>query len=212
MPAHNHRSFRMPARGRIPAWLWLIVLILHIPILLLFLDRQHQRQDARWRCGVPGPRSGDSVHAVSLPPLLLQPSVAVERRAVAPQPAQAAAPQTVPTTLPPPERAVAVAPVVSDTPPTRGVMDLRPHYGDGRLWVRPLDESPRAIARTLTGKTDRELTDSAVTSMVQTYLDAMAKEQAANRESLPSWTTKIGGKTVGLDSKWVYLGPIKIPT
>jgi hypothetical protein len=29
---------------------------------------------------------------------------------------------------------------------------------------------------------------------------------------LPSWTTRIGGKTVGIDSKWIYLGPLKIPT
>jgi hypothetical protein len=99
-----------------------------------------------------------------------------------------------------------------DTAPTRAVPGLQPRYGNGLLWVQPMVASPRQIASTLSGKSGKELTDSLVTAMVQAYLDAMAKEQAANPNALPSWTTKIGGKTVGIDSKWIYLGPLKIPT
>ena len=68
------------------------------------------------------------------------------------------------------------------------------------------------MASTLTGQSPAELTDSAVATIVQTYLDEMAKERAESPTALPSWTTKIGGKTVGLDQKWIYLGPLKIPT
>jgi hypothetical protein len=109
---------------------------------------------------------------------------------------------------------VATAPrtvaTVADTP--QRIRPLGPRYGDGRLWVEPLPESPRKIASILTGKSQKELTDSAVNSMVQTYLDEMAKERPENTAALPSWTTKIAGKTVGVDQKWIYLGPLKIPT
>jgi hypothetical protein len=123
---------------------------------------------------------------------------------------------------PPPSAAVAVidSPVVAAPPQTvttvvdtpRRIRPLGPRYGDGRLWVEPLPESPRKIASILTGKSQKELTDSAVNSMVQTYLDEMATERPENTAALPSWTTKIAGKTVGLDQKWIYLGPLKIPT
>jgi len=108
---------------------------------------------------------------------------------------------------------VAIAPAAPlDTTTARVPTDLRPHYGGGQLWVQPMVESPRNIAKALSGKTDQQLTDSAVAVMIQSYFDAMAAEVAVHPQTLPSWTTKIGGKTVGLDSKWIYLGPIKIPT
>jgi hypothetical protein len=116
------------------------------------------------------------------------------------------------TATPSPTGTVPVAIPLIDSAPQPRSADMRPHYGDGRLWVQPMAEAPREIAKALTGKTAQQLTDSAVAAMVQTYLDAMAREQAANPTALPSWTTKIAGKTVGLDSKWIYLGPIKIPT
>jgi hypothetical protein len=126
----------------------------------------------------------------------------------------AVAPTTALNVPPPPTTvATAIPPTRVDTPPPiGGAASLQPRFGDGRLWVQPMAASPREIAGTLTGKSGKELTDSLVTAMVQTYLDAMAKEQAEHPNALPSWTTKIGGKTVGLDSKWIYLGPIKIPT
>jgi hypothetical protein len=112
----------------------------------------------------------------------------------------------------PPAARASIPPARVDTPPAGAVPGLQPRYGSGLLWVRPMVAPPREIASMLTGKSGKELTDSLVTAMVQSYLDAMAKEQAENPNALPSWTTKIGGKTVGLDSKWIYLGPLKIPT
>ncbi len=104
----------------------------------------------------------------------------------------------------------AVTPATVDTPPSGA--SLYPHYGTGKLWVEPLTETPRTIARTLTGKTDAQLDDSAITAMVQTYLNQMDREEREHPSSLPSWTTRIGGKTVGLDQRWIYLGPLKVPT
>ncbi len=87
-----------------------------------------------------------------------------------------------------------------------------PRYGTGQVWVEPLPMTPREIAALLSGKSNRELVDSAVTALTQKYLDAMADEVANAPPALPSWTTSIGGQEVGLDSRWIHLGPLKIPT
>jgi len=155
---------------------------------------------------------GDTIRQMTLP--------AYRQPHLAAQPVPVRVPTVVPMSVP---TSIAVAPLpaatVSAVPgapldtSTPGVPgDLRPHFGAGHLWVQPMTESPRGIARALSGKTDQQLTDSAVAAMIQTYFDAMAAEVALHPQTLPSWTTKIGGKTVGLDSKWIYLGPIKIPT
>lgn len=90
---------------------------------------------------------------------------------------------------------------------------LRPHYAGGTVWVMSLPMSPREIASRLTGKSPGELLDSTVTAMTMQYLEAMDAERAARGEGkMPSWTTEIGGNMVGLDSRYVYLGPLKVPT
>lgn len=50
-----------------------------------------------------------------------------------------------------------------------------------------------------------------MTAIIQDYLDRLAAEEPAPMTP-PSWTTQLGGKTVGVDSKWIYLGPIRVPT
>ncbi len=72
--------------------------------------------------------------------------------------------------------------------------------------------SPREIAATLAGKPMDQVADSLVAVMVQQYLDALAAERANPANRPPSWTTTIGGKKVGVDGQWIYIGPIKLPT
>ena len=72
--------------------------------------------------------------------------------------------------------------------------------------------SPREIAATLAGKSMDEVADSLVAVMVQQYIDALAAERANPANRPPSWTTTIGGKKVGIDGQWIYIGPIKLPT
>lgn len=57
-----------------------------------------------------------------------------------------------------------------------------------------------------------ELVDSAVSAIVQAYIDSVLNAPTKPGERLPSWTTQIGGKTFGLDSKYIYLGGLKIPS
>ena len=87
---------------------------------------------------------------------------------------------------------------------------IGPAMGDGRLWVRPLPVPPRELAERL-GKTHVQLVDSAVTAIVQGYLDSMAREPGADRVKLPDWTATVAGKKFGLDSRNIYIAGLKIP-
>ena len=107
--------------------------------------------------------------------------------------------------------AVHLPPIDSFIIDTHGA--LEPAYGDGFLWVHVTDvnagnlpvkrqvaEMPDHVARV----------DSALAEKIRSYLDTMPVDSFATR-SAPNWTTKVAGQTWGLDGKWIYLGPIKIP-
>jgi hypothetical protein len=87
---------------------------------------------------------------------------------------------------------------------------IGPGLADGRLWVRPLPLPPRELAKRLS-KSHTELVDSAVTAIVQGYLDSIASEPSASAQALPSWTKEIAGKKFGIDSKNIYIAGLKIP-
>ena len=87
---------------------------------------------------------------------------------------------------------------------------IGPGLADGRLWVRPLPLPPKELASRLS-KRHVELVDSAVTAIVQSYLDSIANDPSARGQTLPSWTKEIAGKKYGLDSKNIYIAGLKIP-
>jgi hypothetical protein len=123
--------------------------------------------------------------------------------------------------VPPPDvvRQVPVPrPATTDTgssapPPSRPSLIGRigPELADGRLWVRPLPLPPKELASRLSRKRHTELVDSAVTAIVQAYLDSIAADPSARSVGLPSWTTEVGGKKFGLDSSSIYFAGLKIP-
>jgi hypothetical protein len=106
----------------------------------------------------------------------------------------------------PPDTGAAPAPA---TRPSIG--RIGPELADGRLWVRPLPLPPRELAQRLSKERHAELVDSAVTAIVQAYLDSIAAEPASRDQTLPSWTTEVAGKKFGLDSKNIYIAGLKIP-
>ena len=209
MSMSGDREFSLPRRKRVPWWLWAVAAAVHVPLFLLLIWSPRTGRGAllSFRSVI----LGDSVAEVRLPsvrPGPRPPRIARSTPAPAarlPQAVTAAAPLPEPTSI-----AALTMPV--DTPPHGAAAGLRPHYGDGRLWVEPLPETPRQMASAMTGKKPGELSDTSVARLIQTYLDQMAEERAESPTALPSWTTRIGGKTVGVDQKWIYLGPLKIPT
>ena len=57
-----------------------------------------------------------------------------------------------------------------------------------------------------------ELVDSAVTAIVQAFLDSVTPVPGSVVASLPKWTTEIGGKKFGIDGSNIYIAGLKIPT
>lgn len=87
---------------------------------------------------------------------------------------------------------------------------IGPGLAQGHLWVRPLPLPPKELAQRLS-KSRAELVDSAVTAIVQAYLDSIASDPATEDVGMPSWTTNVAGKKFGLDSKNIYIAGLKIP-
>jgi len=109
-----------------------------------------------------------------------------------------------------------VAPAPAESVATRDsigprVYRIGPALGEGKLWVRPLPAPPRELAEAIT-RTHLQLVDSAVSAIVQEYIDSVLSAPSAPGAAPPSWTTKIFGKTFGIDSKYIYLGGLKIPS
>jgi hypothetical protein len=95
----------------------------------------------------------------------------------------------------------------------RGVLGrIAPSYATGRLWQRALPLPPKDIAERMTGKGRKQLIDSVVHVAVAEFLDSLANDPYARPPTTPSWTTDVAGKKFGLDSKWVYVAGLKIPT
>src|SRR5204862_53876 len=121
-------------------------------------------------------------------------------------------PQAVASLPEPPIHRPVVADTGSPAPPQRRPLIgiTGPGLADGQLWVRPLPLPPKDLAKRLS-KSHVELVDSAVTAIVQGYLDSIANEPAARNAGLPSWTKDIAGKKFGIDGKNIYIAGLKIP-
>ena len=154
------------------------------------------------------PRRPPGLTIIDLPPLEAPraPTARIRAAEAVPgseRPARVApAPLATPSEIPPPTAA-------DSTPLPVGPGRLGPGYARGRLWVRPLPLPPRELARRLT-RSHEELVDSAVTAVIQAFLDSAATD-SSNPAALPSWTTNIAGTKFGLDSKYLYIAGLKIP-
>ncbi|HWP37409.1 MAG TPA: hypothetical protein VNL18_07625 [Gemmatimonadales bacterium] len=95
---------------------------------------------------------------------------------------------------------------------------IGPGYGDGRLWIPPIDVL--ALGRVLAsepeggagggGPPGTGQMDSVLTSRLFAFLDSLPPDSFAP-PAQPKWTTEIGGKTWGIDGRWIYLGGLKLP-
>jgi hypothetical protein len=216
------REFFLPRRRRWPAWAIGLSLALHALILLV-----------RVRPWLPPLRLPPSI-AVIIPPAYegapgeqassTRPGGAAKRgRATGMTPPRAEEPAPLPAPTPRVEEAappaalplveqpvVPVEPAAGDTAGRRRYY-IGPAQGSGNLWIRPLPAAPREIAEAL-AKSHVQLVDSAVAAIVQAYVDSILNAPAAPGAGPPSWTTQLFGKTFGIDSKYIYLGGLKIPS
>jgi len=158
--------------------------------------------------------------AVILIPLQREmPAYAGSERRFAPQggygasrpapPAPVAAPATPPT---PASTAVAATADTTSAPARPEVGLPVPRLGGGLLWVPPRPALPADVADIVYNDTllhDRPVV-ARLKAMVDSLNDILDQERAQGRK--PSWTTDIAGKTFGIDSQYIHVAGIAIPT
>jgi hypothetical protein len=86
-----------------------------------------------------------------------------------------------------------------------------PQFASGRLWDRPLPSLP-AGAAARHARTHPELIDSAVTAMMATWLDSLARESGFEAAPRPDWTVQVAGRTFGLVGPYVVIAGLKLPS
>jgi hypothetical protein len=133
------------------------------------------------------------------------------RAGVVPATPPLVAPTSIPTEIPLP--AAAPSPVVPATgamggtgtgdPTGKGSISVTPAYDDPRIWNTPSGFSPTAPTRA------EELQDYLARG-IQQHLDSIAAVPKGRDPT--DWTKEIGGQKYGMDSKWVYVGPVKVPS
>jgi hypothetical protein len=221
VPEPPDRQFRLPGRQRDPWWLWLLVILLHMPLVAFVLIEFHRHGMAT---SPPGKQLTEATSSARGIPFETAPSAPLSGGGpVRPRPGPPARPAADTLTSAPaaasgaaspppaPQPAGAAAPDTGGKAAGGAVPYLEPAYAGGKVWVKPLPMTPREITEALTGKSRAQIDDSIVNRIVQTYLDEMAREHSINLQNPPSWTTTIGGQKVGVDQRWIYLGSIRIP-
>ena len=127
----------------------------------------------------------------------------------------AGAPRAARPVVPPPlpESTVVVAtPAPGPAPALMPPFVTGPQPGDGRLWVSPRPALPAAVAERLYGDTTGrdEVAVARLRAMVDSLNEIIDVEQRSNR--IPSWTTDVAGTKFGIDSQFIHVAGIKIPT
>ena len=87
-----------------------------------------------------------------------------------------------------------------------------PQLGDGRLWVPARPVLPGDVADALYGPHDPKDTVAVrrLRAMVDSLNQIIGAEQRERQR--PTWTTDVAGKTLGIDSQYIHIAGIKIPT
>ncbi len=123
---------------------------------------------------------------------------------------QAAVPDTTPAVPAPvgkPDTTLAASPVA-----------VGPHIvnppepGDGRLWVLPRPGLPAEVADALYAPPEQR--DTVVVRRLRAMVDSlnvMIDQEQRGRQK-PTWTTEVAGKVFGIDSQYIHVAGIKIPT
>ncbi len=201
-------------RRRLPWPALLVSLVVHAILLLSLKINGHWPEPLPLDHVIVLAPPGPSVPAVEMryaprrgaAPAL--PSPRPERTATAPVERPAAPPAAGPAAAIPAVGGAAPSDTIDPASPAFG--QVGPAYASGNLWVRALPLAPKELASRL-DKSHAELMDSAVTAIVQAFLDSIANSREGREAQLPSWTTKVAGKTFGIDSRYIHIAGLRIP-
>src|SRR3989442_4087427 len=99
------------------------------------------------------------------------------------------------------------------SPPAEGPHIVSPpQVGDGRLWVSPRPALPTECADVL--YEPQESRDTTVVHRLRAMVDSLnvVIDQDQRSRQRPVWTTDVAGKVFGIDSQFIHVAGIKIPT
>jgi hypothetical protein len=201
----------VPEQGRGRGWNWLAIVVslaVHSLLLLVVIHGEPPVNPRRNNPVILVPLPGPEPTRVTPVPLFvprLDHGPGLVPRSAPPEP-----PTVIDTAVTAPTEQPTPGPVDSTAAPRAPAGRIGPGLATGRLWVRPLPLPPRELAKRLQ-RSHKELVDSAITAVIQAYLDSMAREPGADRVKLPDWTTEVNGAKFGLDSRNIYIAGLKIP-
>jgi hypothetical protein len=199
---------------RRPSGAWITSVAIHMVVAVVFIQALLSRHPFFLSFGKPAPAPVvEHVGFVILPPAG-SPGPARPGRSggdgisndptVQPMPA---APTTVPTTIAPPSKGPPVSGMPSSGPLIGGggaLRGIQPRYEDPRVWSRP-----GRIA--VLPKTDVERLDSVIVADIGAYNDSVRVANTGKRAP-GDWTFQKNGQKYGVDSRYIRLGPVSIPT
>jgi hypothetical protein len=89
---------------------------------------------------------------------------------------------------------------------------IPPQVGDGRLWVLPRPALPAEVADALYEPQAQR--DTAVVRRLHAMMDSLNViiDQDQRSRQRPVWTADVAGKVFGIDSQFIHIAGIKIPT
>jgi hypothetical protein len=200
---------------RRPSAAWITSIAIHLVVALIFVQAIVMRHPFFMLFGRPSPPPVvEHIGFLVLP----QP---VKKSAGSPTPGRSGgdgaskkvnvvpmpqAPVTVPTTITPPKgpptasTTPSTGPLVGGGGPLRGI---QPRYEDPRVWTTPdrVSSAPKTVAQRL---------DSLVVGDIAAFNDSVARARGGRAPG--DWTFQKNGQKYGIDSKYIRLGPVSIPT
>ena len=200
---------------RRPSGAWITSVAIHLVVAALFIQALLSRHPFFMSFGSPAPEAVvERIGFLSLPqPKNTGPATPGRsggdgistQPSIVPRPA---APTAVPTTMTPAPKGPPVASNEPSSGPLIGgggqLRGIQPRYEDPRLWAAPGQIS-------VAPKTPTERLDSVIVGDISAYNDSV-RVANAGRRAPGDWTFEKNGQKYGIDSKYIRLGPVSIPT
>ncbi|MFI5238866.1 MAG: hypothetical protein ACHQQP_03565 [Gemmatimonadales bacterium] len=117
-------------------------------------------------------------------------------------------PTSIPTTIAPPPKGPTTTSAAPSSGPLIGgggvLRGIQPRYEDPRIWASPerVSAAPKSAEQRL---------DSVIVGDIGAYNDSVRVANQGKRAP-GDWTFERNGKKYGIDSKYIRLGPVSIPT
>lgn len=199
-----------------PSTPWVISIAVHAVIVVVFAQALLMRRPMLDLFGRSHPASippAERIGFLTLPPHLASASPTLGRsggdgRSATPKRSvRLVAPTRIPTTITPSASPGATVEEPSTGPLIGGGGALRgvqPRYADPRLWGEP-------GTVVMAPKTAAERLDSVISGDIAVHNDSIRVATAGQRAP-GDWTFQHNGQKYGMDSKYIRLGPVSIPT